>query len=90
MALTPPDDGVASYYAPLTLYWFADDLFSSSLAIPWDMAEVLSDADLAAIVDVVDNALKAAHPTLRISRHKTWTPQAPSSFDQVTVQEASG
>lgn len=90
MALTRPDDGIASYYPPLAINWFAYDLFSSSLAIPSDLAEVLSDADLAAITDVIDEALKTVYPALQITRYKTWTHHAPNTFDQVTVQEATG
>ncbi|MDH6610340.1 hypothetical protein M2164_005975 [Streptomyces sp. SAI-208] len=89
MSLTPPPDGTATYNAPLTIRWSAYDLFTSSLTIPVDLADVLSDSDLDAITAVVDNALKTRFPTLHVSRYTSWTSSAPNTFDQVTVQEAS-
>ncbi|MFF7329634.1 hypothetical protein [Streptomyces sp. NPDC008150] len=89
MALTPPADGTATYAAPVTVNWFAYDLLSTQLTIPSDLADALTDDAFAALINVVDQALVAKYPTLRITRYTSWTHGAPNDFDSTVIQEAT-
>lgn len=88
MALTPPPDGTATYAPPVNIHWYAYDLFATDLQISGDLANVLSDSDLAAINDIIDSAVRTAYPTLYITRSISWTPSTPPAGGEVVVQEA--
>jgi hypothetical protein len=90
MPLTLPPDGTAAYYGPLTLHWTAGDMLDARLPLPQEFVNVLSDSELEALSSIVDQAVAAAYPALRVMRFTEWAPSVPVATSEVVVQEGGG
>lgn len=90
MALTPPPEGTAAYYGPVTVRWTAGDMMSAGIQLQQEFIDTLSDDDLAQISQIIDAAVARAWPELRVLRFTEWAPSVPIASSEVVVQETGG